>query len=117
MASEKIIPVTIVAGFLGAGKTSLINHLLQKIGVPPVRNRLSFRQAYLAGMILEQTYKLMRINHDPPMTRFLAEQLAKPHWFTIERAQRDLGYEPLINHTEGLHRTVAWLMEEHKSAA
>lgn len=29
MTSEKIIPVTIVAGFLGAGKTSLINHLLQ----------------------------------------------------------------------------------------
>lgn len=29
MKPEKNIPITIVAGFLGAGKTSLINHLLQ----------------------------------------------------------------------------------------
>lgn len=29
MKPENIIPITIVAGFLGAGKTSLINHLLR----------------------------------------------------------------------------------------
>ena len=29
MKPEKIIPITVVTGFLGAGKTSLINHLLQ----------------------------------------------------------------------------------------
>ena len=29
MESEKAIPITIVTGFLGAGKTSLINHLIQ----------------------------------------------------------------------------------------
>jgi len=29
MEPEKTIPITIVTGFLGAGKTSLINHLLQ----------------------------------------------------------------------------------------
>jgi G3E family GTPase len=33
MASEKIIPVTIVTGFLGAGKTSLINRLMDEEGV------------------------------------------------------------------------------------
>ena len=28
MLSERSIPVTIIAGFLGAGKTSLLNHIL-----------------------------------------------------------------------------------------
>lgn len=29
MAEEKKIPITVVTGFLGAGKTTLVNHILQ----------------------------------------------------------------------------------------
>ena len=45
------------------------------------------------------------------MTRFLAEQLAKSHYFSIENARQDLGYEPIISTAEGLRRTVQWLKE------
>ena len=43
------------------------------------------------------------------MTRFLAEQLAKSHWFSIEAAQRDLGYDPTVSTQEGMERLVTWL--------
>jgi nucleoside-diphosphate-sugar epimerase len=43
------------------------------------------------------------------MTRFLAEQLAKSHWFSIDRARHDFGYEPRISTTEGMDRLIQWL--------
>jgi nucleoside-diphosphate-sugar epimerase len=46
---------------------------------------------------------------DPPMTRFLARQLATAHWFDITAARRDLGYVPRVPLEEGFVRLAASL--------
>ena len=38
------------------------------------------------------------------MTRFLAAQLAKDHYFDISRAREDFGYSPQISSAEGMSR-------------
>ena len=38
---------------------------------------------------------------EPPMTRFVAAELAKDHWFDISAARRDLGYAPRISMEQG----------------
>ena len=38
------------------------------------------------------------------MTRFLARELTTAHWFSINAARRDLGYEPRVTIAEGLRR-------------
>ena len=38
------------------------------------------------------------------MTRFLAKELSAAHWFNIDAARRDLGYNPAISLEEGLKR-------------
>jgi nucleoside-diphosphate-sugar epimerase len=43
------------------------------------------------------------------MTRFLAAQLAKSHWFDISAARRDLGYVPRVSTEEGMRRLGEWL--------
>lgn len=88
-----------------------INTLFKRLGIPVVRDKISFQQAYWGGMFFESAYRLFRIKKEPPMTRFLAAQLAKPHWFNLERAQRDLGYAPLVSSGDGMNRTVAWLQQ------
>jgi len=40
------------------------------------------------------------------MTRFLAAQLARSHYFDITKARRDLGYSPRVSTAEGLERLV-----------
>jgi nucleoside-diphosphate-sugar epimerase len=54
------------------------------------------------------------IEKEPKMTRFLAEQLAKSHWFSIDKARRDLGYTPRVSTTEGLERVAEWLLSRQK---
>jgi 2-alkyl-3-oxoalkanoate reductase len=52
-------------------------------------------------------YTLLRIKNDPPMSRFLAKEMAASHYFDIARARRDLGYDPKISMNEGMRRFVA----------
>jgi nucleoside-diphosphate-sugar epimerase len=49
---------------------------------------------------------------EPPITRFLAEELATSHWFDISAARQELGYQPRVSVEEGLKRLKAWLDAE-----
>jgi hypothetical protein len=41
---------------------------------------------------------------EPPMTRFLASQLGRSHWFDISASRREFGYEPEVTTAEGMSR-------------
>ena len=46
------------------------------------------------------------------MTRFLAAQMARSHWFCISRAKADFGYSPAISTAEGMRRMSDWADKE-----
>lgn len=81
-----------------------IDSLLALAGLPPVRRHISYRTAYLAGTLLEAAYWLARRREEPRMTRFLAAQLAKSHYFNIRRARDDFGYRPSITTETGMRK-------------
>lgn len=70
-----------------------INALLQHAGLQPITKSVSRATAYRAGALLEFVYGLLGLG-EPPMTRFVAENLATSHWFDITRARNELGYQP-----------------------
>jgi nucleoside-diphosphate-sugar epimerase len=65
--------------------------------------------AYFAGAVLEGVYKTFGVEKEPPMTRFVAKQLATAHWYDISAARKDLGYAPEVSIEEGLGRLAVWL--------
>ena len=81
-----------------------INEILALAGLPPTEKSISLSAAWRVGAILETTYKLLRLRSEPPMTRFLAAQLATSHYFDITRAREDFGYRPTISTAEGMRR-------------
>ena len=86
-----------------------INTLFARLNIPVITRKVPFVIAYGAGMALEGTYALLGKVEEPRMTRFLACQLAKSHWFSHQKAERLLGYRPLVSTDAGMDRLVAWL--------
>lgn len=82
----------------------LLNALLDAAGAPHVDRHLSFAAAYRIGAVCEALWKVLPLKGEPPMTRFLAEQLSTAHWYDMAPAIRDFGYRPRISFDEGLTR-------------
>lgn len=57
-----------------------------------------------AGAALEMLWSALKIKAEPPLTRFVVEELTQPHWFRLDQARKDLGYGPAISMEEGLRR-------------
>jgi nucleoside-diphosphate-sugar epimerase len=107
-ALERGSPVAGKAYFISQGEPvdcwSWINDVLQLAGVPRIKKRISYRWAYRFGYALETYHEMFNISREPRMTRFLAAQLARTHYFDISRAQRDFGYRPIVTLDEGMRR-------------
>jgi len=85
----------------------LINQILAAAHLPSETKTLSPRAAYIAGTIFEWSYRLFGRTNEPPLTRFVAKQLATAHWYNLSAAKRDLNYEPTVSIEEGMRRLEA----------
>jgi nucleoside-diphosphate-sugar epimerase len=86
-----------------------INGLLRALDIPPVTKRLPLGAAIAIGGICEGLWRLLPLAGEPPMTRFVARELATDHWFDISAARRDLGYSPRVTMAEGTAELIASL--------
>jgi nucleoside-diphosphate-sugar epimerase len=85
-----------------------VNGLLARLGIPPVTRRVSPAVAWTAGAVLEILWRPFGLHGEPPMTRFLAEQLSRSHSYDLGPARAAFAYAPVVSAEEGLRRTVAW---------
>ena len=86
-----------------------IDQILVSAGHLPVKRAISFRAAWCLGASLEAVHRLFGLSAEPRMTRFLASQLAKSHYFDMSGACRDFGYSPSVTTEEGMRRLAASL--------
>ncbi len=81
-----------------------LNGILAGLGIPTVKRSISYSTACRIGAILEIVYGAFRVRKEPRMTRFLAAQLAKSHYFDISAARTDFGYVPRVSTDAGVRR-------------
>ena len=108
-AADRLAPGAPPAGkayFISNGEPiplwDMVNHILAAAGLPPVTRHVPPSLAYAAGAVCEVVWKAMDLSGEPPMTRFVANELSTSHWFDISAARRDLGYTPRISIEQGL---------------
>jgi nucleoside-diphosphate-sugar epimerase len=116
LAAERLAPGAACAGqayFVTNDEpmpaAELINGMLRAAGEPPCTREVSPGLSYALGAVAEWAWKLMPLAGEPPMTRFLARQLATSHWYDIAATRKDLGYAPRVGTAEGMERLArAW---------
>ena len=86
-----------------------LNELFHALELPVLRKKISFKSAFFLGSGLEKIWKLFNLSNEPPMTRFVACQLAHDHWFSNKSANLDLGYNPIKNMDCALSESIDWL--------
>jgi len=86
----------------------LMGGICAAAGVAAPRLRVPSGVARAAGSLVERAWAVRPGQDEPPMTRFLAEQLSTAHWFDQRRTQRDLAWTPAVSVDEGLRRLAAW---------
>ena len=107
-ADEGVRPPNYVGGkayFITNGEPVVlwdwINQLLRGVGSRKITKHISLGAAYAAGGVLEALWSVLPLKGEPPMTRFVAKEMATDHWFDITAARRDLGYNPRITMAAG----------------
>jgi len=115
-AFERLSPKAACAGrayFISNGEPrtarDIVNRLLQAAGARQVEKTIPFGVAYTVGAVCEAAWTVLPLRGEPPMTRFLAEQLSTTHWYDMNPATRDFGYVPRVSIAEGLQRLHASL--------
>lgn len=73
-------------------------------GVRPPAWRIPAGVARAAGALVEGLWRVRPGEDEPPMTRFLAEQLSTAHWFDQRRTRADLKWKPSVTLSEGYRR-------------
>jgi nucleoside-diphosphate-sugar epimerase len=122
-ACDRLAPGAPCAGrayFISQGQPvpldDMVNKLLKAVGMAEETRRVPYALAYAAGAVLEGAWTVLGLESEPPMTRFIAEQLSTAHWYDISAARRDLGYEPRVTLAEGLARLAEWAMRGGREA-
>ena len=93
------------------GEPRTVNELMRSMcesaGVPFEPRHLSLALGVRLGSLIERLWPMMR-SSEPPLTRFIAEQLGTAHWFDQRAVQQDLGWIPHVSLDEGFQRLTQW---------
>lgn len=90
----------------------LVEGICRAAGVPFEPSDVPLAAAARIGAVVERLWPYLGRGDEPPLTRFVAEQLGTAHWFDPRPARDDLGWAPTVTIDEGLVRLAAWFSEQ-----
>lgn len=99
------------------GEPRTVRELMQKIcdaaDVPFQPKKVPLSVALVVGSLVERIWP--RIGKgEPPLTRFVAEQLGTAHWFDPRPAAQDLKWSPTVTLDEGFLELHQWFLDQPK---
>ena len=93
------------------GEPRTVNELMRSMcesaGIPFEPRHLSLALGIRLGSVVERLWPLVR-SSEPPITRFIAEQLGTAHWFDQRSVQQELQWAPTVTIAEGFDRLTQW---------
>jgi nucleoside-diphosphate-sugar epimerase len=92
--------------------------LAESLGAPPVKRRVPYGLAYIAGFVLECVGHLLRAKNPPFVTRYAVWLMGRRSYFSADKARRALNWQAETPYDVGVPRTIAWYLgHEHGPAS
>jgi sterol-4alpha-carboxylate 3-dehydrogenase (decarboxylating) len=119
-AEEKLAAGSAVAGqayFITNGEPmpfwDFVRKVLARLELPPLRGKIPHQLVYAIAAVKEgfDTLRGGTISAEDGLTRFAIRYMCTHHYFSIEKARRDLGYDPQVSVDEGIERTCRFLVD------
>ncbi len=115
LAAERLVDGGPVAGnnyFITDGCPSqnlfdFMEPFLLGLGLKPPAKRIPYPLAYILGFINE------KLNPCSTFNRFSVVQTCVEHTFLSLKAERDLGYRPIVSTKEAFGKTLSWFAQEY----
>jgi nucleoside-diphosphate-sugar epimerase len=86
----------------------LLSQICRAAGAPEPTRTVPVPVASAVGAAVDRAWGALGRDDEPPLTRFLAEQLGTAHWFDQRRTRQALGWAPRVTLDEGFARLAAW---------
>ena len=81
----------------------------------PISKHVPFGVVCRAALVMEALWKLFHSKKPPLITRYAAWLMGRKVYFSIEKAQKELGWEPEVGYEEGVRRAVKWYVAQEAS--
>ncbi len=114
LAEEKLAAGAEIAGrpyFITNGEPmpfwDFVKSVLARLRLPPIRAAIPHQFVYAIAAVKEgiDTLRGGTIDTEDGLSRFAIKYMCTHHYFNIDRARRELGYQPAVSVAEGIERT------------
>lgn len=93
------------------------NTIAALVGAPPVQRHVPYQWAYAAGLASEIVAHARKSECPPMITRYRVSLFGHPRIYSIDKIQRQLGWEPKISFREGIQQAVQSYLTHERGPA
>lgn len=103
LESDKAVGNTyLITGGESVNLWDIIGRIAREMGYPPPSKQMSEKKAMIIGGLLEDTWRLLHLNGEPPLNRYKVSIMTYSQTYDIAAAERDLGYTPKVSWQAGV---------------
>lgn len=94
-----------------------VGDVLQELDLPPIKGHVPYRVAYAVAAVKEffDTLRGGDLDADQGISRFAIRYMCTHHYFSVDKAHKELGYTPRVSIQEGIRRTVEHILAQEAS--
>ncbi|MFK0571839.1 NAD-dependent epimerase/dehydratase family protein [Endozoicomonas sp.] len=87
--------------------------LVEQLGYPYPKTRIPYPLIKTVISAWEKLHQWFKVG-EPPQSTLALERIGIDNFFSIDKARRDLGYEPLYTSESGMHEAMPYYQELHQ---
>jgi nucleoside-diphosphate-sugar epimerase len=89
-------------------QNEIYNAIADEIGAPHPTKHLPYLPIYLGATVIDKFWTIAGIKSKPPVTQLGALMFGSDNKHSVEKARRELGYEPKVSLREGIKLSAEW---------